>query len=79
MIIAEVDKNCPAETAASFIPDWRIPRIIKSGAVRFFLKMIAGRSIGIEDALRMATSIPVSKADAELIFDGLFWIMVAVK
>ncbi|MCX5849658.1 MAG: class I SAM-dependent methyltransferase [Deltaproteobacteria bacterium] len=79
LIVVEVDKDCPKETAAAFTSRWRLPGFMKSLALIFFRVFVARRSITLKVARQLAAALPAKKYDTALYAEDLCWIVAAEK
>jgi ubiquinone/menaquinone biosynthesis C-methylase UbiE len=61
LLVAEADRGCTHADASRFVAAWRIPAVLRPMALAVFRTAVAGRSIDLEDARRMAAGLSLSK------------------
>lgn len=79
LVIAEVDKNCPRETASAFISRFRLPKRMLPLTTILFRLFVSGRSLTLNEADQLFAALSVKTYDINIFSEGLFWIAVAQK
>lgn len=79
LLVFELDKDCDPAAATEFVRSWRLPAAVRPLAQRFFMKYVAGNSLNLGDAEKLAAQLPAAEAGASRLDSFPAWIIHAVK
>ncbi len=79
LAVVEADRGCSQEDAAAFVTGWGVPRVMRPLARRFFLRFVAGRSLGVQEAGALADRLGLSEVSVERVPGTPGWLLLGRK
>lgn len=79
LAVVEADRGCSPEAAEAFVRGWGVPALMRPLARRFFLRLVAGRSLGVPEAEALVGDLGLSETSVERVPDTPGWLMLGRK
>lgn len=79
LLVVEVDGDCTAAQARTFVAKWRLPFLLKPLARRFFLNQVVTQSFGQDRLRTILSSLPLRECQVAGVPDGPAWLAQAIR